>query len=212
MRRSLALASVLLFGAVCTIHAQSAALGREVHPGVQVLADGLPAALEGKRVGLIANHTGLSASGTSTIDVLHTHPKIDLVALYAPEHGIRGVAPPGQHIAFGIDEKTGLPVHSLYGETHKPTREMLDGVEALVFDIQDIGTRQYTYISTMALAMQAAAEKGIPFVVLDRPNPIGGTHVEGNILDPRFTSFVGIYPDSGAARNDRRRVGSALQR
>jgi uncharacterized protein YbbC (DUF1343 family) len=194
MRQSLLLVSALLFSFLgCTSARSSAPMG-EVRPGVDVLRDEVPNALKGKRVGLITNHTGTDRSGTSTIDVLTAHPEVNLVALYAPEHGIRGVAAPGEHIASGVDEKTGLPIHSLYGETEKPTPQSLEGVDALVFDIQDIGTRQYTYISTMALAMQAAAEKGIPFVVLDRPNPIGGTHVEGNILDPRFSSFVGIYP------------------
>lgn len=193
MRHSNLLAAALLSVAACAGTQSSPPVG-DVRPGVDVLRDEVPDALQAKRVGLITNHTGIDRSGTSTIDVLNTHPDLDLVALYAPEHGIRGVAAPGEHIASGVDQRTGLPIHSLYGETEKPTPEMLEGVEALVFDIQDIGTRQYTYISTMALGMQAAAEKGIPFVVLDRPNSIGGTHVEGNILDPQFSSFVGIYP------------------
>ncbi len=144
-------------------------------------------------MGLITNHTGANRAGTSGIDLLHRSPALELVALFGPEHGLRGTAAPGEKVASGRDERTGLPIHSLYGETQKPTPRMLEGVEALVFDIQDVGARQYTYVYTMALGMQAAKEKGIPFVVLDRPNPIGGTAVEGNLLDPKFASFVGMY-------------------
>lgn len=171
-----------------------AAEGSAVRPGVDVLLDSVPEPLRGKRVGLITNHTGRDAAGRSTIDRLAESDAVELVALYSPEHGIRGVAAPGEHVASDRDEETGLPIHSLYGETRKPTPEMLEGVEALLFDIQDIGTRQYTYISTMKLGMEAAAEAGIPFVVLDRPNPIGGHIVEGNILEEAFESFVGTHP------------------
>ena len=166
----------------------------EVLPGVDVLAADLPAVLAGKRVGLITNQTGVGRNGTSTIDVLAAAPGLELVALFSPEHGIRGVAEAGEQVSSGRDERTGLPIHSLYGETRKPTPEMLRGVQALVFDIQDVGARPYTYVSTMALGMQAAAEARIPFVVLDRPNPIGGTVVEGGVLDPAFATFVGMYP------------------
>src|SRR5690606_16544225 len=131
-----------------------------------------PEAVVGRRVGLVTNHTAVDRAGESAIDLLHAAEGFELVALYSPEHGIRGTAAPGERVASGSDARTGLPVHSLYGQTRRPTPEMLEGVEALVFDIQDIGARQYTYISTMALCMSAAAEKGIPFVVLDRPNPI----------------------------------------
>ena len=158
-----------------------------------VLRD-LPPVLRGRRVGLITNHTGIDASGASGIDRLAALDGMRLVALFAPEHGIRGSAAPGERIQSGRDERTGLPIHSLYGETRSPTPAMLEGVEALLFDMQDVGARQYTYISTMALGMQAAAEHDIPFVVLDRPNPIGGEVVEGGLLDPEFSSFVGMYP------------------
>jgi uncharacterized protein YbbC (DUF1343 family) len=166
----------------------------EVRPGVEVLATDLPPVLRGKRVGLITNQTGVDRSRTSTIDLLARAPEVQLVALFSPEHGIRGAAAPGEKVASGVDPRTGLPIHSLYGETRQPTEAMLRGVEALVFDIQDIGARPYTYVYTMALAMQAAAARGIPFVVLDRPNPIGGVAVEGNALDTAFASFVGMYP------------------
>lgn len=146
------------------------------------------------RVGLITNHTGRSSTGESTIDLLHGHPDVELVALFSPEHGIRGAAEAGERVASGRDERTGLPIHSLYGETRTPTPAMLRGLDVLVFDIQDIGARYYTYVWTMALAMRAAADHGLRFVVLDRPNPIGGNGVQGNVLDPAFATFVGLYP------------------
>lgn len=167
---------------------------RPVRPGLEVLlADSLHL-VRGRRVGLVTNHTGVDASGVPGIDRLDREPEVDLVALYSPEHGIRGTEEAGVLVASTVDPATGLPIHSLYGTTRKPTPEMLQGVEILLFDIQDIGTRYYTYIYTMGLAMEAAGEVGIPFVVLDRPNPIGGVLVQGNVLDPAFQSFVGLYP------------------
>ncbi len=166
----------------------------EVRPGVEVFLAGPPEAVRGKRVGLVTNQTGVDRAGTLTIDRLAASGEVELVALFSPEHGIRGAAAPGEKVASGTDERTGLPIHSLYGDTRKPTPEMLAGVDALLFDIQDIGARPYTYVYTMALGMQAAAEKKIPFVVLDRPNPIGGTTVEGGLLDTAFATFVGMYP------------------
>ena len=163
-----------------------------VEHGVDRLSSAFPKVLEGKRVGLITNHTGHDRHRTPTIDLLAGRKDMKLVALFAPEHGIRGVATGS--IAFERDEKTGLPIHSLYGQTQKPTPAMLDSIDALVFDIQDVGVRQYTYISTLGLAMQAAAEKKIPIVVLDRPNPIGGEIIEGNIREDGLESFVGLYP------------------
>jgi uncharacterized protein YbbC (DUF1343 family) len=165
-----------------------------VKPGVEVLLDSVPAVLRGKRVGLITNHTGRDRAGRSTIDLLAASTELRLVALFAPEHGIRGAAAPGETVESGRDGKTGLPVHSLYGATREPTPEMLEGIDVLVYDIQDVGARQYTYISTLGLGMRAAARKGIPFVVLDRPNPVTGTLVEGGVLDPAFSTFVGLYP------------------
>ena len=165
-----------------------------VRPGIEVLLTDSLSLVRGRRAGLITNHTGRDRSGTPSIDLLADHPEVELVALFSPEHGIRGSAEAGVRVDDGVDERTGLPVHSLYGENRAPTAEMLDGIEVLLFDIQDIGTRYYTYLSTMALSMDAAGEHGIPFVVLDRPNPIGGDPVQGNILDPTFSSFVGLYP------------------
>ncbi len=165
-----------------------------VRPGIEVLLSDSLSLVRGRRAGLITNHTGRDRSGTPSIDLLAAHPEVELVALYSPEHGIRGSAEAGVRVAGSVDERTGLPIHSLYGETRTPTAEMLEGVEVLLFDIQDVGARYYTYLSTMALAMEAAGEHGIPFVVLDRPNPIGGDPVQGNVLDPGFASFVGLYP------------------
>jgi uncharacterized protein YbbC (DUF1343 family) len=166
----------------------------QVLPGIEQFLADVPAAVRGKRVGLITNHTGIDARGTSTIDRVHASRDVRLVALFAPEHGIRGTAADGVRISSGTDRKTGLPIHSLYGATRRPTARMLANIGALLFDMQDVGARPYTYISTMALAMRAAKQKGIPFIVLDRPNPIGGHIVEGNILDTAFASFTGIYP------------------
>lgn len=177
----------------------------EVRVGVQVLLTDSLHLVEGKRVGLITNHTGVyrrapgqeagaSRGLGSTIDPLHRSPDVELVALYGPEHGIRGEEEAGARIAGGTDPDTGLPVHSLYGETLRPTPETLEGVEVLVFDMQDVGARYYTYVSTMAYAMEAAGREGIPFVVLDRPNPIRGDVVQGNVLDPEYSTFVGLYP------------------
>ena len=172
-----------------------AASGAQVtRPGIDVLlADSLHL-VAGRRVGLVTNHTGISADGTPSIDLLSGHPEIELVALFSPEHGIRGTAAPGERIDDAVDAATGLPVYSLYGATRRPTPAMLEGIEVLLFDIQDIGARYYTYVYTMAYAMEAAGEAGLPFVVLDRPNPIGGELVQGNVLDPAFASFVGLYP------------------
>lgn len=150
--------------------------------------------LSGLRVGLITNHTGVAADGRSTIDALAAREDLDLVALFGPEHGLRGIAEAGERIEDGHDVDTGLPVHSLYGDVQAPTPQMLDGLDALAFDIQDIGTRYYTYVWTMALAMRAAADAGLRFVVLDRPDPIGGALVQGNVLDPEFATLVGLYP------------------
>ena len=184
------LAALLLAAAPACVHASGAAA--PVRPGVEVFVEHPPAVVRGKRVGLITNQSGIDRQRRSTIDLLRASTELTLVALYSPEHGIRGIAE--TRVTSSVDEKTGLPVHSLYGETYKPTPRMLEGIDVLVYDIQDLGVRQYTYESTLALAMQAAAEKGIPIVVLDRPNPITGTILEGDILEPAYHSFVGIYP------------------
>jgi uncharacterized protein YbbC (DUF1343 family) len=171
---------------------QSAVPGRIV-TGAEALARTGFAALAGKRVGLIANQTG-RVGAEHLADLLATAPNLKLVAILAPEHGFRGEAEAGAKVENAVDAKTGVPVFSLYGASRKPTPAMLRGVDALVFDIQDIGTRYYTYISTMGLAMQAAAEARIPFFVLDRPNPLGGDYVSGFVREPELSSFVGQYP------------------
>jgi uncharacterized protein YbbC (DUF1343 family) len=164
-----------------------ASLG-DVLPGIDVLIERDFDLLAGRRVGLITNHTGLTREGTSTIDILVDTERCELVALFCPEHGIRGDA--DELVASGRDEKTGLAIHSLYGKTRKPTPRMLEGLDVLVFDIQDIGTRFYTYIGTMSFAMEAARDRGIGFVVLDRPNPIGGLKVEGAIPSGDLTGGI----------------------
>ncbi|MGE2729891.1 exo-beta-N-acetylmuramidase NamZ family protein [Mycolicibacterium vaccae] len=166
-----------------------------VRPGIEVFLADLPPDLRGKRIGLITNQTGIDRSRTPDIDLIAQHKDLQLVALLAPEHGIRGNVEAGVAVADDVDESTGVPIHSLYlGEDRGPKPEMLEDVDALVYDLQEVGGRTWTYVSTMALSMQAAARKGIPFVVLDRPNPIGGTIVEGALLEPAFASFVGMYP------------------
>lgn len=167
---------------------------QKVSPGIEVLLKEEKNVLSGKKVGLITNPTGIDSKLTSIVDLLHDDPDINLTALFGPEHGVRGDAQAGASVEYYIDEKTGLPVYSLYGKTKKPTPEMLKDVEVLVFDIQDVGTRYYTYIYTMAYAMEAAKENDIPFIVLDRPNPQGGETVDGPVLEPEFSSFVGLYP------------------
>lgn len=169
------------------------AVTRRVSTGADVLVRSKFKSLTGQRVGLITNQTGL-VDGVHLVDHLHNANNVTLAAIFGPEHGFRGTVEAGLKVRDGIDPATGVQVHSLYGQTRKPTRRMLAGIDLLIFDIQDIGTRFYTYISTMGLAMQAAADAGIPFLVLDRPNPLGGTHVSGHVLEPRFYSFVGQYP------------------
>ncbi len=160
--------------------------------GIDVLARNQFASLKGRRVGLITNHTGLNSQGERTIDLLHAAPEVELVAIFSPEHGLQGKLDVA-NISDTRDEATGLPVHSLYGESRKPEAKQLEGIDTLVFDIQDIGTRFYTYVSTMGLALEAAAEHDLKFVVLDRPNPLGGELVEGPVLDADKKSFVGHH-------------------
>ena len=187
--------------------------------GVDVLFDSQLDLLRGRRVGLITNPTGVDGRFRSIVERFRAARELQLVALYGPEHGVRGNAQAGEYVAFYRDEHLGLPVFSLYGQSMQPPadmltnidaymrsydtqhtgktveREMLQAVDAMVFDLQDVGTRVYTYVATMAYAMQAAAEAGIPFFVLDRPNPINGLTMEGPILEyPQHSSFIGLYP------------------
>ncbi len=165
-----------------------------VMPGIEVLAEENFARLKGKRVGLITNPTGIDNSLKSTIDILHEAPGVELTALFAPEHGVRGDYVAGASVANEVDAKTGVKVYSLHGKTKKPTAEMLKNVDVLVYDIQDIGCRSYTFISTMGKAMEAAAENGKEFMVLDRPDPLGGNKVEGCNVESGCFSFVSQYP------------------
>jgi uncharacterized protein YbbC (DUF1343 family) len=169
--------------------------GPVVQPGLDVFLTHLPRALRGKRVGLITNHSAIDRDRATAIDRIAAHRRLKLVALLAPEHGIRGTVADGVQIGDEVDSRTGVPVYSLYmAEDRGPTPAMLKDVDVLVYDLQEVGGRTWTYVSTMALSMKAAARKGIPFVVLDRPNPIGGEIIEGALIAPGFTSFVGMYP------------------
>jgi len=163
-----------------------------VQTGLDVLEAQKFAPLRGKRVGLITNHTGLDSQERSIVDVLSHAPGVQLIALFSPEHGLAGRN--DEKIASSKDPATGLPVYSLYGETRRPTDEMLKGIDTLVFDVQDAGVRFYTYTATMAYCMEEAAKRNIAFFVLDRPNPLGGEIVEGPMLDADKTSFVAYYP------------------
>lgn len=165
----------------------------QVRPGIEVLRDGGFEGLQGKRVGLVTNPSGVDCDLRSTIDILTEAPGVNLVALYAPEHGVRGDIYAGGKVESGRDDRTGLPVHSLYGSTRQPTKEMLEGVDIMVYDIQDVGTRSYTFISTLGLVMRTCAEMGIPVMVLDRPNPLGGLKIEGPLVRDGFHSFVSQY-------------------
>jgi uncharacterized protein YbbC (DUF1343 family) len=165
-----------------------------VMPGVEVLLRDSLHLLQGKRVGLITNHSGRDRRGTSTIDLLYRAPGVRLTALFGPEHGLRGLARAGDKVSSTTDSSTGVPIFSLYGQTYAPTAEMLREVDVLLYDIQDVGARVYTFEWTMALSAEAAGTLGKKFIVLDRPDPIRGDAVEGSVLDPRFRSFVGQYP------------------
>jgi len=180
--------AVFLFGwlfiAAPVLHAANIKLG------IDVLEEQDFAPLKGKRVGLITNATGIDSHGVSTVDVLRRAPGVQLVALFGPEHGVYGADWAGQYVESSIDTHTGLPVYSLYGPTRKPTPAMLKGIDVLVYDIQDIGCRSYTFISTLGLSMEAAGEAGIKFYVLDRPDPLNGNRVEGMMPEGGYRSFT----------------------
>jgi uncharacterized protein YbbC (DUF1343 family) len=187
MKNMKRIAFILLLTLFSTAHAQ-------VKTGIEILKEQNFEVLKGKRVGLITNPTGVDAQLNSTIDILADAPEVNLVALYGPEHGVRGNIAAGEKVENALDSATGVPIYSLYGKTRKPTPEMLEGIDVLVYDIQDIGSRSYTYISTLILSMEAAAESNIEFVVLDRPNPLGGNKFEGSLTERAFTSFVSQLP------------------
>lgn len=164
-----------------------------VRPGIEVLEMMDFAPLKGKRVGLVTNPSGVDRNLCSTIDILYNADGVELVALFGPEHGVRGDVYAGGKVHDVVDKTTGLPVYSLYGATRKPTPEMLEGIDVMVYDIQDVGARSYTFISTLGLVMEACAELGIEVMVLDRPNPLGGLKVEGCVAEDGLISFVGQY-------------------
>ena len=192
-------AATLLLGIVASGHEASARKNSAknskdgVVPGIEVLAKkGFPG-LKGKKVGLVTNPSGVDRNLRSTIDILYNAPGVDLVALYGPEHGVRGDVYAGGKVTDTYDKATGLPVYSLYGATRKPTPEMLKGIDVMVYDIQDVGARSYTFISTLGLVMEACGELGIEVMVLDRPNPLGGEKIEGSYVEDGFFSFVSQY-------------------
>ena len=199
MKRILNIVAALLAFAVvlpsCTAGAQqgSTSKGEVVKTGIDVLQSNGFKQLQGKKVGLVTNPSGVNNQLVSTVDILANAPGVELVALYGPEHGVRGDVYAGGKIDDTKDEATGLPVYSLYGSTRKPTPEMLEGIDVMVYDIQDVGARSYTFISTLGLVMEACAAKDIEVMVLDRPNPLGGNKVEGCYVEQPFNSFVSQY-------------------
>jgi uncharacterized protein YbbC (DUF1343 family) len=191
-------ALVLVLSSACS--AQQPAIGTNsarVLPGLEVLLRDSAHLVKGKRVGFLTNQTAVTSTGQSGIDLLHAAPGVKLAALFGPEHGLRGGVEGGVKVASGVDDKTGVPVHSLYGATQKPTPEMLRDVDVLLFDMQDIGARPYTFVWTMAMALEAAAAQSIPFIVLDRPNPITG-RAEGPVMELAMRTvgqpITGYYP------------------
>lgn len=188
LRATLGLAlAVLVIGAVPLQERPRVTLGVSV-----LLQDSLHL-IRGKRVGLITNHTGRDERGRSSIDLLHETPGVRLTALFGPEHGIRGAAGGGERVVSTVDRATGVPIYSLYGETLAPTARMLENVDVLIYDIQDVGARMYTYVWTMTLAAEAAKKAGKQFIVLDRPTPIRADIVEGGLIEPRYRSFTGLH-------------------
>ena len=183
--KALLLSSVALFLA--------ADLNAQATPGISVLLKDSAHLVRGKRVGLITNHTGRDEKRTSSIDLLYNATGVRLTALFAPEHGLRGSARGGATIASGVDEKTGVRIYSLYGETKTPTAKMLDDIDVLVYDIQDVGARMYTYVWTMTLAAEAARNAGKKFIVVDRPDPIRADIAEGGLIEKRYRSFTGLH-------------------
>ncbi len=164
-----------------------------VRLGDEVVLDETWRELNGRGIGVVTNQTGVTSSLETIVDAIHRNPDIRLRAIYSPEHGLRGDQPAAAYVPSYVDPRSGLPVYSLYGATRKPDAAMLEGIDVILFDIQDVGDRAYTYISTLAYVMQAAKSFGKSVWVLDRPNPIGGAVVEGPVLDPRFSSFIGLY-------------------
>ena len=199
MKKIIIAAAALLLSFGCGVQAETKVAEAQpetktrVKPGIEVLQDRGFAGLEGKKVGLLTNPSGVDHNLRSTIDILYKAENVDLVRLFAPEHGVRGDIYAGGHADDTIDKGTGLPVYSVYGSTRKPTPEMLKGLDVVVYDIQDVGSRSYTFISSLGLMMYACAEQGIEVMVLDRPNPVNGLKVEGCLVEDGFHSFVSEF-------------------
>ena len=199
MKKIIIAAASLLLSFGCGVQAETKvaeaqpAAKTRVKPGIEVLQDRGFAGLEGKKVGLLTNPSGVDHNLRSTIDILYKAENVDLVRLFAPEHGVRGDIYAGGHADDTIDKSTGLPVYSVYGSTRKPTPEMLKGLDVVVYDIQDVGSRSYTFISSLGLMMYACAEQGIEVMVLDRPNPVNGLKVEGCLVEDGYHSFVSEF-------------------
>ncbi len=184
---------VFMTQSCCSANNGAAAAPVTVKTGIDVLKENGFKQLQGKKIGLVTNPTGVDKNLVSTVDILANAEGVELVALYGPEHGVRGDIHAGDKVESSTDPATGLPVHSLYGKTRKPTPEMLEGIDALVYDIQDNGCRSFTFISTLGLLMEAAAENDKEIIVLDRPNPLGGNIVEGSYVEPGYYSFVSQF-------------------
>jgi len=211
----------LILGFLCLIGLPLSLAAAEVQTGLDILVASDFSQLQGRRIGLITNHTGIDREWNSTIDLLSKASAVKLVALFSPEHGIRGME--DRPVSSSVDERTGLPIYSLYSEKQqRPTDEMLKGIDTLVFDIQDVGARFYTYITTLAYAMEAAADHHLKFIVLDRPNPIAGIRVEGPTLEANHVSFVGYFPrmtirhgmtvgELARMFNEERKIGADLE-
>lgn len=193
MKKIFTLLVVVAFAATLSAQGHKCSKNVKVKPGIEVLRDGGFKELQGKRVGLLTNPTGVDSELNSTIDILYNAKGVRLVALYAPEHGVRGDIYAGAAVKDAKDSATGLPVFSVFGKNRKPSPEFLKDVDAVVFDIQDIGCRSYTFVSSMGLMMEACAEAGKEFILLDRPNPLGGERVEGNLVEDGFYSFVSQF-------------------
>lgn len=198
MKKIIIAAASLLLSFGCAVQAENKVEAQpaskiRVKPGIEVLQERNFAGLEGKKVGLLTNPSGVDHNLRSTIDILFNAENVDLVCMFAPEHGVRGDIYAGGHADDTIDKSTGLKVYSVYGNTRKPTPEMLKGLDVVVYDIQDVGSRSYTFISSLGLMMRACAEQGIEVMVLDRPNPVNGLKVEGCLVEDGFHSFVSEF-------------------
>lgn len=185
---------ILIATALAAAAASPALAQARIRTGLEVLLTDSLHLVRGKRVGLLTNQSGRLPDGTSSIDAIYKAPGVQLVALFGPEHGIRGAAKEGEKVASSVDAATGVPIYSLYGDVHVPTPAMLKDIDVLLYDIQDVGARVYTYQWTMAAVAEAAHKSGIPLIVLDRPNPVRADRFDGGILDTAFRSGVGRYP------------------